>query len=246
MVDPEPRLQSVMDDFEIACVRLEAILRHIEDNGPTDRQLRVTMLNNMIVALTATIEETVRSIFTEYLAILQEEIGDHRNLRKALQNANLDASVSALKKLRSDNEIERRAEIALNLEKCMKGRQKYFLMRDEIAYNEANFRTEQVTAIAKRSGLTEILKTICNCEELEEWTGKENLDTRVTVLSGYWNEIFDERDLVVHKISSANGWGPERIRQAIDLARLVIRRIKVCLRDDAKDLLYIEAHRARI
>jgi hypothetical protein len=246
MVDPEPRLQSVMDDFEIACVQLEAILQHIENDGPADRQLRVTMLNNMVVALTATIEETVRSIFAEYLAVLEEEIRDHRNLRKALQNANLDASVSALRKLRLDNEVERRAEIALNLERCVKGRQHYFLMREEITYNDANFRTEQVTTIAKRSGLTEILKTICDCDELEEWTGKENLDTRVTVLSGHWNEIFDERDLVVHKISSANGWGPDRIRQAMTLVRLVMGRIKVCLRDDAKTLLETEARRARV
>lgn len=234
-----------MDDFEIACVRLEAILQHIENNGPADRQLRVTMLNNMVVALTATVEETVRSIFSEYLLVLEEQIRDHRNLRGALQKANFDSSVAALKKLRTNNEIERSAQVALNLEKCMKGRERYFLMREEITYNEANFRTEQVTSIAKRSGLTEILKKVCDCDGLEEWTGKENLDTRVTVLSVQWNEIFDERDLVVHKISSANGWGPDRIRQAIALARLVIGRINICLRDDARTLLEREARRAR-
>lgn len=243
MLDPEPRLQSVIDDFEIACCRLEAILLHIESDGPADPQLRVTMLNNMVVALTATIEETVRSVFSEYLLLLEEEICDHRNLRRSLQNANLDASVSALKKLKADNEIERRAEIALNVEKCLKGGTGYFLMRDEVTFNEANVRTEQVTAIAKRSGLAEILKMICDCNELEEWTGKANIDTRVTVLSRDWNEIFDERDLVVHKISSANGWGSERIRQAINLARLVVGRIKVCLRDDARSLLEVEARR---
>ncbi len=245
MTDPAPRLQSVVDDFEIACGRLEAILRHIESNGPADRLLRVTMLNNMIVALSATVEETIRSIFSEYLLTLEEEIRDHRNLRKALQNANFDAAVAALKKLKADGEIDRRAQIALNLEKCIKGRESYFLLRDEITYNEANFRTEQVTAIAKRSGLTEILKEVCDCDELEDWTGKENLDTRVTVLVGQWNEIFDERDLVVHKISSANGWGPDRIRQALSLVRLIIGRINICLLNDARTLLRNEALRAR-
>lgn len=243
MVDFEQRLQSVVDDFEIACGRLKAILQHIEENGPTDSGLRVTMVNNMVVALTATIEETVRSIFSEYLAILEEQIRDHRNLRKTLQNANLDALVAALKKLRADNEIEHRSKIALNLEKCIKGRQGYFLMREEITYNQANLRTEQVTAIAKRSGLTEILKTVCNCDELENWTSKPNLDTRVTVLSSQWNEIFDERDLVVHRISDASGWGPDKIRQSIDLARIVIGRISFCLQDDARTLLENEAQR---
>lgn len=35
---------------------------------------------------------------------------------------------------------------------------------------------EQITVIAKRSGLAEILKVICDCDELEERTGKENVD----------------------------------------------------------------------
>lgn len=242
-MDPQPRLQSVIDDFETACDRLEDILQHISDRGPTDARLRVTMLNNMVVALTATIEETARSIFAEYLLIIQEEIKDHRNLRKLLQNANLDACVLALKNLKSDDEIERRSEIALNLEKCLKGRRGYFLMRDEITYNQGNFKTEQITAIAKRSGFSEILKSVCDCAEVEEWTGRDNLDARVTYLSLKWNEIFAERDLVVHRISSANGWGPDRIQQAITLARLMITRIMTCLYEDAIGLLEAEERR---
>lgn len=242
-MDPQRRLQPVIDDFETACDRLEDILQHISDHGPADVRLRVTMLNNMVVALTATIEETARSIFSEYLLILQEEIRDHRNLRKPLQNANLDACVLALKNLKAVDEIELRSEIALNLEKCLKGRSDYFLMRDEITYNQGNFKTEQVTAIAKRSGLAEILRAVCDCTEVEEWTGRDNLDARVTYLSLKWNEIFAERDLVVHRISSANGWGPDRIQQAIALARLMLRRIMTCLHVDAVNLLEIEARR---
>ncbi len=202
------------------------------------------MQNNMVVALCATIEETIRSIFSEYLAVLEESIRDHRNLRKTLQNANLDSSVAAMKKLKSEHEIDRRAEIALNFEKCMKGRENYFLLREDITYNVANFRTEQVTEVAKRSGVAEILQKVCDCNELEEWTGREVLDTRVTVLCNQWNEIFSERDLVVHRISSANGWAPDRIRRAIDLARLVIGRINVCLREDARTQLENEVQRS--
>ncbi|MGX7344957.1 HEPN domain-containing protein [Acetobacter pasteurianus] len=243
MVDSESRLRSILDEFEISCDRLETIIDYINGNGPPDGQLRITMFNNMVVALTATIEEVIRSIFSEYLLVLQEGVADHRRLPRSLQNANLDASISLLKKLKKDDEIDRRANLALNFEKCVKGKPHYHLIWEEITYNEGNCRTTQITDIAKRSGISEILKKICDCQELEDWTAQSHLDTRVTTLTTRWNEIFDERDLVVHRISNATGWGAEKIKQSISLVRIVMRRIMTSLKENAEQLLTIEERR---
>jgi hypothetical protein len=72
---------------------------------------------------------------------------------------------------------------------------------------------------------------------VEAYTGAPILDVRVQRLITAWNAIFDERDLIVHSISKANGWSADKIRESMTLSRLVIARTAFCLVADLTMLI---------
>ena len=236
MKDLTQRFDAIIGDYEAALDTLAEVLQHIEATKP-DARLRVVMLNNTIVALTATIEEALRGLFQEYLSILEESFEDHRELRRALQKANLDRAIQYLKKCKTDGDFKPAATVVSNLAMCLNGQSGYRLLKERIVYNQGNFRSLQVTEISKDVGFSDLWRSVCDCTEVDDYTGEAIVETRVTRLTAKWNEVFDERDLVVHRISQASGWAPERIQESIDLSRLVVKRISICLSKDADELL---------
>jgi response regulator RpfG family c-di-GMP phosphodiesterase len=235
MLESAQRLNAIVDDFEAALGTLSEILQHIEEVKPNNR-LRVVMLNNTIVALTATIEEALRGLFQEYLSILEESFEDHRRLRQALQKANLDCAIQDLRKYKNGGDFKTAAIVVSNLEKCLTGQSGYQLLKEHLAFNQRNFKSQQVTEISKNVGISSLWERICDCREIEDFAGETIVAARVTRLTSEWNKIFEERDLVVHRISQANGWASELIQQSIDLSKLVVKRIATCLSDDADEL----------
>jgi 2-oxoglutarate dehydrogenase complex dehydrogenase (E1) component-like enzyme len=120
MVESAQRFDAIIDDFEAALATLSEVLQHIEE-AKSNNRLRVVMLNNTIVALTATIEETLRGLFQEYLSILEESFEDHRKLRQALQKANFECAIQDLRKYKTNEDFKTAAILASNLEKCLTG-----------------------------------------------------------------------------------------------------------------------------
>lgn len=231
-----PRFIPIFSDFETAVGTLTEILQYIERMKP-EANLRIVILNNSIVALTATIEEALRGLFQEYLLILEESFEDHRTLREELQQTNLECAIQDLKSYKKNGGLNTAANIVSNLEKCLKGQQGYQLLKEQLVYNKGNFRSAQVTDISKNVGLSSLWHRVCNSQEIEDYTGETFVDVRLTRLTDKWNQIFDERDLVVHRISQANGWASDRIQQSIDLSKMVVKRIAICLSNDADELV---------
>jgi hypothetical protein len=97
MTDLSKRFDAIIGDYEAALKTLTEVLHHIEVTKP-DAKLRVVLLNNTIVALTATIEESLRGLFQEYLSVLEESFEDYRKLRKELQKSHLERAIQDLKK----------------------------------------------------------------------------------------------------------------------------------------------------
>ena len=214
MAEATQRFDAIIDDFEAALATLSEVLEHVEETKPNSR-LRVVMLNNTIVALTATIEEALRGLFQEYLSILEESFEDHRRLRQALQKANLDCAIQDLRKYKNNEDFNTAAIVVSNLEKCLTGQPGYQLLKEQLTYNQRNFKSHQVTEISKNVGISSLWQQICDGREIEEFTGETIVDARVTRLTGDWNKIFDERDLVVHRISQASGWVGTPLKSAI-------------------------------
>lgn len=235
MVSSAQRFQVIVEDFESALATLLAVLQHVTNTKPA-AELRVVILNNTIVALTATIEEGLRAIFREYLLVLEENFSDHQKLRLSLQKANLECSIQELRKHNRNQDFKAAAAVAANLEKCLNGKPGYELLKEQLSENQGNFKSVQVTEISKNVGYSKLWSQVCDCSEIEEYTGASALEPRVNRLIFLWNEIFDHRDIVVHRISQASGWAPERIQQSIDLSKLVVTRVAVCLQEDADEL----------
>lgn len=229
-------LGAIIADYDVALQTLKEVLQHIDDSKPEAR-LRIVLLNNTIVALTATSEEILRALFEEYLSILEGNFEDYRKLRIELQKSNLECAIRDLKKLKSAEDLKAATDMVSDLAVCMNGHLGYRLLKEKLVYNQANFRSAQVTEISKNLGVPNLWRRVCDAEEIEEYTGEEKLETRESRLIAKWNELFDERDLVVHRTSQANGWAPERIQESITLSRLVVNRISECLLKDAEQLV---------
>lgn len=243
MGDIEKRFDAIVSDFNAALSILEDMLQLIETTKSAPA-LRVVMLNSAIVALTSTIEETLRGLFKEYLSILEENIIDYRKLREKLQKTNLDCAINKMIKLKSDCDFKAVAVLVSGLEKCLNGQSGYQLLKENITYNKANFKSKQVTETSSNVGIGNLWESIADCAEIENYTGQTLLASRVNDLIAKWNELFDERDLVVHRISQATGWGADKIKQSIELSKLVLQRISKCLATDVNNLIDQYRHEA--
>lgn len=231
------RLEAIVSDFRKAIDTLRSVLDFTETSRPSG-SLRVVIFNNTIVGLTAWIEESIRLISQEYLSLLEENIGDFRKLRANIQQSNIDSAIYIIKNARKSNDHNLASQCSKNLSNCLDGSAGYYLHKVNITYNQGNFRSQQFTDASKSIGLEKIWEKLANSHLVEQFTGASKIETRVTVLIAKWNEIFDERDLVVHRVSQASGWGPERIRQAIDLSYLVVSRLAECLAADCNSFVF--------
>ncbi|MEJ0058426.1 MAG: HEPN domain-containing protein [Terricaulis sp.] len=221
-------LKAAYDDFELAISKLEAALDHIENSAPTS-EVRVLLLNNAIVALSANLEEGLRALFESYLTVLEDEADAHDWLRSDLQTSNIRCYIKKLRELSPKGAIA----ISSNLHACLTGSASFKLAKEDIVYNKGNFRSDQVRDTAVATGIREIWQTIADCPEIQAYFAEDRLEQRIGKLAARWNELFDERDLVVHRFSQASGWSKDRIAQAIELSRLVLTRLASCLIDDA-------------
>lgn len=237
------RLHAVIDDLDKALGTLESVLQHVADAKPAP-PLRVVLLNNTIVALVSTIEEAFRNLFGEYLDILNERIESYLWLRPDLQKANLECAIELLREHKRSSDMQGATSLVNVLASCLNGDQEYKFFKTELTYNRGNFRSAQVTEMSKNIGMEKLWTRICDCTEIETYFGESDLDKRVVKLINAWNEVFDERDKIVHRISQASGWGSERISETIRLFRMVMRRASTSLGSDVTLFIHHNARRA--
>ena len=230
------RIQNINDDF----IDATEILLQLLDLGEAQSvapELRVVLSNNIIVALVSTTEEALRDAFSEYLAIIEESGFSYGQLRSDLQKANLNSAISLLSEQRKLFDWTSTKSVVDTFAACLSQQDGYSLFREKITYNEGNFRSDQITTTAKRVGVRDIWLQICDSEDVENYTAEEIVESRVTRLVQDWNALFDERDIVVHRISQASGWSNESIRKGVNLSRLIFSRICSCLEVDAEALI---------
>jgi hypothetical protein len=218
------RFEPIEEEFGAAVQTLREILFFINSSTPKPN-LRIVILNQIIVTLTSVLEETLKNLLTEYLMVKRSQIGDHRALAPRLQKANIDAGIANLKNAMSDANNPQAAIESLNLFRCVSGSPDFVLWSKEIVHNRSNLRSAEFTDVAKRVGFEQIWISICDNEATEDWTGEVNVDARASRIIAQWNEVFDERNIVVHNLSQASGWGETKIVQSIDLFELVVKSL---------------------
>lgn len=236
MADVQARLQAILDDFNEAVRVLRDGLQLIS-NGDGSADVKVMLLNSSIVSLSAVVEETIRSLLGEYLTVIRENYPDHRKLRADLQKANIDAAIDEIRGSKIPGGAVTMARIAANIEHCLIGRDDYILHVERLTYNKGNFKSGEVTSVFKRAGLSSTWQIICDHQIIADWTGLDSNDARMTEIINQWNAIFDERDLVAHRISQASGWSGQRISQSVELCQLVLGRVVALLVADANSLI---------
>jgi hypothetical protein len=62
--------------------------------------------------------------------------------------------------------------------------------------------------------------------------GEDDLSRLESLIIKKWNELFDERDNVVHRVSQANGWSADVIIDYIEFLKKVVERIGVIVSED--------------
>lgn len=233
------RLDVIRTEGAKALSNLQGVLALIEGQRPS-AELRVLMMNSVIVSAVSTVEEVLRQLFFEYLTIVEERIDSHRKLRGALREANAEKSTEELRKLLKEKREGEALKLLDGLRRCLNGDPGYRIAKVAISYNKGNFRSAQVTEIAKLVGLANLWSKMADDARVVAHTGLPTGPECTDQLVRDWNDIYDERDLVVHRISQASGWGADRVRQGIALFDLVLERFAVCLTQDLLTVIPIE------
>lgn len=226
------QLAAIVSDYERATQTLLSSLDHVSNSNPPP-ELRVLFLNSSIVTLVSITEETIRNLFHEYLGVLQANVSSHTSLRDSLQKSNVQHGVKALAAVDIPGGATQARDLISKLEACLSGGPAYFLFRAELTYNRGNFKSAQLTDVAKNCGISEIIGVACDCPEFSELLGFEDVPRKITSFTAAWNELFAERDIVVHRISQASGWADHRIRVAVEFCQKAISRLADCLAADA-------------
>ena len=233
------RLDVIRTEGAKALSNLRGVLAFIDVQKPSP-ELRVPMVNSVIVSAVSTVEEVLRQLFIEYLTIVEERIDSHRKLRGSLREANAEKSTEELRKLLKGKKEGEAVKLLDGLRRCLNGDPGYRIAKEAISYNKGNFRSAQVTEIANLVGLADLWSKMADDARVVAHTGLPTGSDCTGHLVRDWNDIYDERDLIVHRISQASGWGADRVRQGVALFDLVLERFAICLTRDLLSVIPIE------
>jgi len=212
-----------------ALSRLLSIVEFIDASKPAP-ELRVTMTNSVIVSAISSAEEAFRELFIESLRILEEFIPTHDHLNNQLKKANTEKSADLVRRLIKDGRQSDAALALTGLAKCLNSEPGYKLAAAELADNKGNFRSAQLTEISKSIGMNGIWLQLSDSPAVVDLLGGETDAARAeSLLITKWNALFDERDVIVHRVSQASGWGSDRVKGAIELIQLVLSRLSAVL-----------------
>lgn len=234
------RLEAIRADGDRTLGDLRRVLAFITNARP-EPGLSVLMVNSTIVSSVSAAEETIRQLFEEYLAVLESGIGSHSRLRDGLQKANISVSIADINRRLSANETADAVSRMDDLRRCLLGEPNYRLAKAGLADNQGNFKSKQFTDNAKKVGIDSIWSKVLNDQSIADYVGVDVGEECVGRFIQEWNEVFSERDTVVHRLSQASGWAVERVEKAIAMFVLVFGRLTDVLAEDADRLVAVEA-----
>ncbi|MCA3436888.1 MAG: hypothetical protein INF48_06165 [Rhodobacter sp.] len=222
------RLEVVVEEQLREFDALKGAVLHVKDSSPSSVQ-RVILCNTLVVGLTARIEESFRQLFVEYLKIVEECSASFHDLRSELRDCCFEAAVHALKSKADWDEAKRKN---VDLTHLLSGASDFKLEKARIVNNQGNMRSKEVTAVAKRFGVHGVWELIAQAQSLVDEMGEDDLSRLEGLIIKKWNELFDERDNVVHRVSQANGWSADFIVDYIEFLKKVVTRMGVIVSED--------------
>lgn len=200
---------------------LISAVQHVATSNPPAAQ-RVILCNNLVVGLTARIEESLRQIFVENLRIIEECEFTFFDLKAELQKASFGSSILELKKSIDWETGRKRSKQLFDL---LSGFSSFKLPVASIVNNQGNMRTAEVTEIAKRFGINGLWRAVASDGKFAAEWGEDSIQRLEGKIVQKWNAVFDERDNVVHRVSQANGWSTDVIIEHIEFAKHVVGTI---------------------
>lgn len=225
------RLSAVVDEQLSEFDALKSAVDHVERSSPSARQ-KVILCNNLVVGLTARIEEALREIFMEYLRVVEDCDASFFEFKDELQKSSFGCAIMALKKNGNWDEAYKKTK---ELHDLLSGSRIFKLAAETIVNNQGNMRSAEVTDIAKRLGLNGIWRHVVVDEWFAAQFGEDQLVRLEGIVIQKWNAVFDERDNVVHRVSQANGWSPSVITEHIELCKQVVRSLGFAVAKDCTD-----------
>jgi hypothetical protein len=233
MPAPLARLQAVEADVREALNRTQAILGFLTEKQAAP-DIRVAISNSLVVAMVSIVEEGIRSLFIEYIRILEDEVGTYRKFRPELAAANIEGvSRQLMKSLEPRSPVDALSAVR-SLLKCLNDEAGFKLTAEEITHNKNNLRSAEVTNLAKKLGIKEIWVSVCRQPAVKEIFPTHDEGQIQFAAIQKWNELFEERNTIVHRISQAAGWGDTIIAPYVEFLAALIAGFALCLADDAQ------------
>lgn len=230
-MDISERFALVVDEQLQEFGALKTAVEHVNQSNPAAIQ-RVILCNNLVVGLTARVEESLRQVFSEYLKIVEDSDAKFFQFRESLKKSAFESALVSLKRRDDWENVERKVG---ELHALLSGETEFRLAVVTIVDNQGNMRSSQVTDIAKRIGVDKIWIRISDEEIFSNSMNEEKIDRRANLIIQKWNEIFDERDRVVHRVSQASGWSVDKIIEHITFCEQIVKKVGSILSDDCME-----------
>lgn len=211
----------IVEEQILAFGELESAVMHVANSSPSPSQ-RVILCNNLVVGLTARIEEAIRQIFSEYIRGVEGSDATFYELSPLLRESGYAASVKQLRRKCDWDDAKANAKA---LDTLLSGATEFSLAVSEIVFNQGNMRSAEVTDISKRIGISELWRKIAEENSFNSLFDEEDGERLLGMVVAKWNGIFDERDAVVHRVSQASGWSTDKLVENIQFCRAVIKTI---------------------
>jgi hypothetical protein len=233
---PKERLAAVQDDINKALADSRIAVEFVEQNCRIPK-VKVLLNNYLVVSIVSIVEEGFRSIVREYISCLEDEIEEYQKLHKELIETNVRSAAALLIKTISSSKGIDASQITRLIYQCYSGEPGFKLFKDEIAHNQSNLKSTEITRISKAIGVRSLWLNISGNASIKEYFSGHRPEQLEFALVEKWNGLFDERDTIVHRFSQASGWGDTIILDYIDMCARVMNSISECLALDAESLI---------
>ena len=217
---------------------VETAVLHAESSAPNSI-VRIATTNGLVVYLAAVIEEGVRELFKAFLEDLYNEVSTNSQLPPKLIQSNYKAIGETLKNLSKSTEVDapmRILNIFNDINTAHNNGECTPFFKSQLTHNQSNMKSSQVAEISSRNGIPKLWRKVSSTPEIKLYYSVLKPNQIETKLLIDWNELFGERDTIMHKNSQATGLGASIISNYAAMFQVALTGISKVLDESITEL----------
>jgi len=232
-------LDGVSDDIFSRIENVIASAGEIDGSG-LDAKVRIVLSNGLLVFLAAVIEESIRETLKSYLNVLEQKVLSPDRLPVELIQENYRSIGERIKVLSRAKSVDAQKELLEVFEGVNEAHKSGGMVPFDsrrLTNNQSNMTTKQVTDIFKRVGIHRIWYKLSLMQEIIDYFPASQQKQIEHSLTEKWNEVFKERDQIMHNNSNSNGVGAPAISNYAEFFKVCLKCEFEILNKTAEEIL---------